>query len=352
MDDMNMRVYCPVMKAILSINSTLIEQMGEFTQFVLYAIGRGFSVEDIDDTIELGEYLVREEIFHLEKWGLVVECGGNIKLTDLGERYFKSIELVDYINSSCIQVQINCFNGFIMDYKGSLISRDLCEDKIQKLNINIVRELYQNKNCSNSREYFNENFEEIMVKKFKLSHDDIDTINVHLNYDSEILYKMMFVDLGDLDDNKNIDITLVRKEIKLKVDIENRNLGKYRYTADTLMKIGLFDDELLSQKSKDIIEMWKEERAVQNNLCDVYFDTATCTIHNEVVNDCDRDSNSKLYNLYVPMFYSIDKVDHKELSRMLDLGEDYILKVDQDSIVECYDYMDSKNLKSEVKYGQ
>ncbi|WP_294185076.1 hypothetical protein [uncultured Clostridium sp.] len=357
-----LNVYCPIMKAELYVNSTLIEQMGEFTQFILYSLGKGFNINDINKTIELDEYLIREEVFHLEKWGLVENNKCIYILTELGKSYFRVIEFVEYINNLSIEVQINCFNGDIMEDDGVIVSEDLCDDNIQKLRVDIVKELYQNKNCGNSKEFFVDRFESDIYEKFNLSEDEIESINVSLNYQKGNLYKLLYIDELDTIDmilnredgeregaNGEVDISIVRQVVKLKISIENQQLEKYRYTLDTLKNINIFDSDLLSIKAKNIIEIWKEEQMLQNNLDNVFFDTATKQL---ITGFVPNSSNFKLYKLNIPRFYDISELNYIELKKILNLSEDYKVNFIEETALSFYNHINSKYLKKEIEDGQ
>lgn len=352
-----LKIYCPIMKARLSITSTRIEQMGEFTQFILYSIGKGFNIYDINAIIELGEYLIREETFYLEKCGLIKNNEQGFVLTELGKSYFKVIEFMEYINNLSIEVQINCFNGSIMEDDGVIISEDLCKDNIQKLKVDIVKELYQNKNYGNSKEFFIDKFNFDIYEKFNLCEDEIDSINISLNYQKKNLYKVLYLDEIDRidtiynreEDDDEIDISIVRQIVKLKINLENEYLDKYRYTLDTLRNINLFDGELLSPKAKKIIDIWKEEKALQNNIKNVFFDTAT----NQLVTYFPKkSSNFKVYKLNIPRLYDVNELDYLELKKILNLDENYRVKFVEEAVFNFYSDINSKYLQKEIGDGQ
>lgn len=58
-------IYCPVNKARVSLYSDMLDDMGQFTKFILWSIGKRYSLEQIDEVIELGEYIIREELFYI-----------------------------------------------------------------------------------------------------------------------------------------------------------------------------------------------------------------------------------------------------------------------------------------------
>lgn len=353
-----LKVYCPIMKAGLCINSTLIEQMGEFTQFILYSLGKGFNIDDINTTIELGEYLIREEIFHLEKWGLIESNKQDYVLTELGKSYFKVIEFVEHINKLSTEVQINCFNGVIMEDDGVVVSEDLCEERIQKLKVDIVKELYQNKNYGNSKEFFIDKFNFDIYEIFNLSEDEIDSININLNYKRGSLYKLLYLDEIDTIDKSlkgeeevvdEVDISIVRQVIKLKINIENQQLDKYRYTLDTLRNINIFDDELLTTKAKNIIEIWQQEQVLQKNINDVFYDTATKQL---ITNFRENNSKFKLYKLNLPRLYDVNELDYRELKNILNLDENYKVQFVEEEVFNFYTDINSKYLQREIRDEQ
>ena len=92
-------LFCPVIKAKININSVMLDDIGQFTKFILWAIGKGYKLNEIDQIIELGEYVILEEIIYLCKIGFIIEKNDTYSLSENGLSYLKLIDTIEYINS-------------------------------------------------------------------------------------------------------------------------------------------------------------------------------------------------------------------------------------------------------------
>lgn len=321
------KAYCPIMKATLSINSTLLEQMSEFTQFVLYSIGRNKAISDIVEIVDLGSYIVEEEIEFLRKIGLICIEDEAYQLSDKGMEYFDVIKIIENIEEDDLKVHINCFNGRIMSPVDDITLKKDLDVSDEKLRVKIVKELYQNKDYANSREYVFNKLGEIFEDNDNIN---LDNIYITIDYErgdiyvpvdipevSSINYKISedeylkeSAPVHDEDDFIN-DIQLKRDILELNVEVDYAELEPYKNTLSTLHNLMNFDPELLSKKSEDLIKLWKTQQSINMN---IYLDTAT----NEILTKLHYTSgSSELQTLSVNRQYTEDDVDLYVLEQLI-----------------------------------
>ena len=308
------KIYCPVMDAQLHLGCELLDDMSEFTVYILYMIGSGYSVSEIKSIIELEDIVIYEELYYMSQIKLCDSSEGQYKLTELGEKYYKILCIIENINSSDTRAQINCFTGAIMDYDYQCIDDNECDDDVFKLKVKIVKELYQNKNASNSKEYLIEKYDDIISDV--LSEYEIDKLYVTVSYERGSSYKTVYINrtksIGiEEDDLKKdtYDMFLKHELIPFKLKYKNTRLDKYRTVLPTLKNLNLFESTLVSDYSRDLLELEKEEKLWNNNSKLYYFDRLT----GEVLDKYFDVDVKRSYSIIIPKgesirnFESVDK---------------------------------------------
>lgn len=334
-----LKVYCPIMEATLTINSTLLEQMSEFTQFLLYSIGEGYSINEIIEVVDLGRYIVEEEIEYLFKIGLVYIEDEKYYLSEKGKEYYDVIKIIENIKEDDLKVHINCFNGQIMSpSENTKLNKDL-EDGEEKLRVKVVKELYQNKDFSNSREYV---FEKLGERFKENENIDIDNIYITIDYERGDLNRPIYIrevesikaiqdtdksnedyldniSKGELevDEDYIYDIQLQREIVEVNVQVTYEEIEEYKNVLTTLENLCLFDSTLISDKSKYLLSLWNKQKSIQKT---IYFDTVTKEILEEKPN---LDFNRELYNIKIENQYSIDDINLYSLEQILKNEEWY-----------------------------
>lgn len=319
-----LKVYCPIMEAILTINSALLEQMSEFTQFLLYSIGEGYSVNEIIEIVDLGRYIVEEEIEYLFKIGLVHIEDEKYYLSEKGKEYYDVIIIIENIKEDDLKVHINCFNGQIMSpSENTKLNKDL-EDGAEKLRVKVVKELYQNKDFSNSREYV---FDKLGERFEENENIDINNIYITIDYKRGDLNRPIYIrevesikaiqDTDKSNEDYIYDIQLQREILEVNVQVTYEELEEYKNVLTTLENLCLFDLTLISDKSKYLLSLWNKQKSIQKT---IYFDTATNEILEEKPN---LDFNRELYNIDIENQYSIDDINLYSLEQILKNEEWY-----------------------------
>lgn len=282
-----LKAYCPVMDVTLTIGSELLDQMGEFTRYILYLIGQGYTIEDINEIIELGEFIIHEEVDYIDKIGLIQQSEYGYILTEIGQKYFNLLFVLDELNKQGIKAQLNCFNGYIYDSDWNTLTYKECDDNYLKLRVKIIKELYQNRNPANSKEYILNKFSNMI--KANLKEDEIEKLYVSLSYERSDKYKEIFIkEASSIKENQSeleeADIIIVHNVIPFKIRAEFLELQEYRNVLSTLKNLKLFDFELISQKASNLLELEDEEKFINsiNNQKIYYYDELTSEITEEI----------------------------------------------------------------------
>ena len=289
------KVYCPVMNAQLHLGCELLDDMSEFTRYILYMIGNNYSITEIKDIIELGDIVIYEELNYMVQIKLCVLCEEQYHLTELGEKYYEILCLLDKINSNETKVQINCFTGSVMDYDDECIDEDKCNEDIYKLRVKIVKELFQNKNPSNAKEYLISKFNHVISEI--LSEEEVDNLYVNVLYEHGSLYKSIYIDAVQSIEAKNehiepekYDMLLEHELITFKLKFQDSRLEKYRNVLPTLKNLKIFESALLSKISLDLLEIETEEQLLNKNSEIFYFDSLTGEIFKDFIHT-DKDNS-------------------------------------------------------------
>lgn len=262
----NLQIYCPVIRGKIHINSGMLDDIGQFTKFILWAIGNGYKLVEIDQIIELGEYVILEEVNYLCKIGFIIEGESTYSLSENGMTYLKLIETLDYINSLELCININCFTGEVQKYNELNYDKDALEEDVQKLPEMISRQFFYNKNYANSREFIIQNYPELFQD---LSEVHKDSIHIEIECDKEtkyVIYNLTEIPSADWDfsnePTRGSTLLLKRSIQNFSYNISDERLENYKNVLSTLAMIEKFDKELLSSKSIDIIHWDDEEKKI------------------------------------------------------------------------------------------
>lgn len=284
-----LKLFCPVVKAKININSGMLDDIGQFTKFILWAIGKGYSLNEIDQVIELGEYMILEEIVYLCNIGFVIDNNNSYSLTENGLTYIKLIDTIENVNTLGISVHINCFTGEVQKFNEHYYNIDGINGKIQKLPEIVSKQFFYNKNYANSREFVFENFTELFQD---LNEIHKESINIELKIDKGtkyVIYELSEVPSVEFD-YSNEAITgpalLFKRAIqKFSYSYKDERLENYRNVLPTLSMMKKFDKELLSPKSFDLILWENEEREINKGNAVICVDAYKGEIVSSITNN-------------------------------------------------------------------
>lgn len=331
-------VYCPVMKAEISIISQEVNELGLFSKVLVWAIGKGYSALEISEITGLPTLVVNDEIDYLVKIGLIEETGQEFKLTELGSSYFRKIVVVENFNDRKEQVLVNCVSGEILEDKFTLIEKSQLSSKDFLLSQRIIPELYWNLNPSNSKYFVLENYNLSPLSPEELELIDV-AVQLHMEKDKKRylpckihavpfpLYKEI---LNSVDDNHLIprEETAVFNEThsllpfmypikRGKFLIKNRQLDLYRNLLTTLEKLKEFDRELISDKAEYILELYQYERYLQSMLpSEAYFDGVSGVITTSINPEYRLEENIR-NEVPLPVTYDLDSILQNDISNII-----------------------------------
>lgn len=92
----NINVYCPITSALIYVGSDRVDDLGQFTKFVLWAISNKYTINEISDAVSLGEIVVEDEVSYLSQIGFILDTESGFEITETGQRiYFSYTSLIN-----------------------------------------------------------------------------------------------------------------------------------------------------------------------------------------------------------------------------------------------------------------
>lgn len=281
--------FCPVIKSKLTVQSEMLDEVGQFTKFILWSLSEGYTINDIDMTIELGDFVVIEEINYLCNIGFLIDSGERYTLTENGKMYLSLIKTVEYVNTLELNVLINCYTGEVQKYNGVIFCKDSITAEYQKLPEAVSRQFFYNLNYSNSREFLFNNYENLFNE---LNESQIKSINVGLICEKEIhyiKYTLEEIPSISIDYSSMLNgapcLLLSRSYLKNNYKIFDERIENYRNVIPTLMMIDKFENGLLSDKALDFISYYNEEKQLNQEELVFFLDMYSGETVDSVVNN-------------------------------------------------------------------
>ncbi|MNB92464.1 hypothetical protein D3C75_395680 [compost metagenome] len=320
-------IYCPVNKARISLYSDMLDDMGQFTKFILWSIGKGYSLEKIDEVIELGEYLIREELLYLCKIGFLVEENDQYILSENGKSYLSLMNVIETINRSDIQVEINYYTGQVSAANRRCFDSSRLDKDIPKLPKRVSRHFFYNKNFANAKELIMNEYADCFTE---LSERQKESLYVILDCDKETSYVQY--SLADADapsmvyemdkwNSNDASILLKRTVYCHKFAYVDHRLDRYRNVLSTLRSLSNFEKDLLSPHSYDIMLLENEEKRINEALAPLYLDTYSGEVCERIQRSPIPRSNQRIADIYLPVRY--EQLDDREMSSRLGLDVDH-----------------------------
>lgn len=271
------KVYCPINNAKIELGSTLLDDMGQFTKFILWTIGEGYAPDIINEVIELNELILDEEIEYLIKVGLLAMSEETLKLSLQGQRYKILIDRIEETVRNPYQVMINRYSGDISEQSVAPVSKSELISDITRLPVKVSRHFLNNKNFSNSLEWI----KLIDSEKFSgLDPQFLESIYTELHIEKEIVYsELEMLDVPNphddyYDSKDNSSGIILQREIQDQTfEIVDNRLEKYRNVLPTLNQLLSFDEELVSDRTIEVLEYSIEEMRINKNSYSVTVDT-------------------------------------------------------------------------------
>lgn len=274
-------VYCPVCEAVVRIKSSIIDDVGQFTKFILWCLGKGYTIEEIDGVIEIGENVIGEELTYLCGIGFVKEDDGIFSLREKGRSFLYLMEIIEIFNSSKQMVNINCTTGKIQRFNNNIESSALKKD-FQKFPSIVSWQLFYNKNYGNSKDFVIENYNQVFEH---LNDVQIESLYVELEITREpkfVKYRLDDVlpinqkySLENMDD---INVVIEQPIDRIRYNIIDTRLDKHRHLIPSLLDQKNSDKKHLSFDSMRILNLLDEEKKLNSKNNAVYVDSLNCKV--------------------------------------------------------------------------
>lgn len=151
----------PTYSGVIEIGSKNTEKINILTKILLQGIKLGLSVEKIRNIIKLPINLLEEDLSRLEKVKIIYKENGVLKLTEIGEKNYNIIKLIEEFNKKKLEVILDRYSSLIFLRGDIKMYYDTFDDLYHKLKTmkslykletgKFVEQLYYNNNPQNSR---------------------------------------------------------------------------------------------------------------------------------------------------------------------------------------------------------
>lgn len=277
-------VFCPMNTVTIYVASERIDDLGQFTKFILWAISDRYSVEEISNTVALGNTVVEEEIAYIQRIGFVNNSGSKYLISETGQKYLDLISSIENFNNMQAKAYLNCVTGNISSFN-SKIKTQIPENATilpQLINKFIV----QNRDYQPLQKFAIANFSKFFSH---LRPEFINSLYFYLKHEKtekKIYQEYVLTEIPPLTKHFNSSdkmIVNISREIKtIYFSYEDIRLERYRMVISILEKLKVFDQSLLSDTALKLIEYAKKEKLVNSKSSPLYVDAATGTCLLEV----------------------------------------------------------------------
>ncbi|OKL37885.1 hypothetical protein [Domibacillus mangrovi] len=325
-------VFFPVFEATMRITSERLVDFEPFTRFVFQMIGNGEQLAAIEQITELKQHVILEEIHRLQGWSFFEERDGNYYLTALGQRYLKLMAIVDELNEEAPKVLVNAFNGKIMKTRPRLFKANEC---MPKLKVNVVKELLQNKNFSNSQSFFMEHICFTHPYSHDLLKEELESIQVWLDCDPRTQYYRAFIkeipaETLEKGFAEPFDLAIQTGVVPIMIELHHSLLEEYRHVLPTLKQLKQFDPSLLSAKAEEIIQLQKRQAEAKAKLPTFYYEQLTGKF---VLSYADYDVRGPVYKLKLEQTNRPDQLAIQQLFEHVDIPYEFDIELKLGDIV-------------------
>lgn len=111
-------IFFPALVGSVKIKCGLLDNLNQFSRFILWATCNGFAEERIIDTVDLGIYAVKDEMKYLQKIGFLDK---SLRPTPQGDKFYSLITGIEDFNDRGIRIIINTFTGEVGPYEDGSI---------------------------------------------------------------------------------------------------------------------------------------------------------------------------------------------------------------------------------------
>lgn len=275
------KIKIPVIEAEIKVITEDYKNLNKYTYYLLNLLYEGKTIEYIAEIIKFNKWQIENELQLLSKYGLVDNEDNEFIITSLGKDVINRSREINSFNEKKEKILIDKLTGSVLRFNGNY---EIVRDRVYR----VVKDTYKNINPTNSKEFFLDNY----YDEFK--NINVDEIDIEFNLKDEYWIEFEIVNyktalevmeaggiifgneknLGTLDEGKYnnlVDKLIVKTKLyKINYNFENTDLNIYRHSIDSLKQIQLLDEELLSAKAKNLINLYDEEKSL-NAQCKALF---------------------------------------------------------------------------------
>ncbi|MDR0919553.1 MAG: hypothetical protein LBM93_09985 [Oscillospiraceae bacterium] len=276
---MAITVLCPILPAFIKIGITDIDNVSDFTKFILWCLSENYSADVISEKISINAFVVQGEINYLLEIKYINEVG---QLTETGKSFVKLCNAVNKCNNENngkgYKVCVNAFTGEIIDYMPALCRKDIGNQKLSK-RINLL--LTRNVNYSNSQDFIIGKYNELIPDL------NSERLSCYLELESKepqfYTYTITELPKSECDFVKRpTDVVLVYDLLIYKLNFSLEHLIKFRPVIETLTKLQIFEyqtyeKDLLTEFAHKIIADYTYELEVNDALKKLEYSYNTLT---------------------------------------------------------------------------
>ena len=276
----NISVYCPITSVLIYVGSDRVDDLGQFTKFVLWAISNKYSISEISDAVSLGDIVVEDEVSYLSRIGFILDTETGFEITETGQGYLDLIAFVDKFNNLHSKANLNCFTGGVG--RPNPTATINTPETAFCLPEKISRFIMQNRDYQPLQEFARSEYTDYFSH---LRPEFLNSLYFYL-YPSDagkpLFQEYILSTPPDINDkflsSDGTMVTLLRDIVCLHFAYEDDRLLRYRTVIDTLERLSIFDSSLLSTTAVELLEYARDERSVNINATPLYIDTSTGSI--------------------------------------------------------------------------
>lgn len=264
---------------VISVGSDRLDDLGQFTKFILWAVNKEYSIHDISEAIELSELIVEDEVAYLQQIGFVQENDAGQFVTETGLGYIALLSAIDSFNTQKHTARLNYFSGDLSEINPLVVTTLPSNENVlpEKLSKFIV----QNRDYHPLQKYAKSKFEHAFSH---LRPEFYESLYFYMSsgvHDAVVYQKYKILDIPALckqsTNSGDTMLILERELLKYEFTYTDDRLLRYRSVLDTLEKLHQFDSTLLSDAADTLLQWAKNEQIVNATTKPLIFDTATGT---------------------------------------------------------------------------
>ena len=250
----DIQIFCPVKRVRICCYSSILDKMSPLTKFIIRSISGGKTMEELDALTQIGARTIEDEIAYLRK-GKLLEEGEPMQLTQLGQDHSRLIGIFDRLSNG-VEARLNLYTDRFEKGSFPLYSREDLEKDSAVLEGKFSKVLLQNPNYSNSLELIRPFLEE-GTPFLKEVTESLYTLT-KLEKGNQPLYQKLILPAGSQGEGP-LQFCLPVQEIRCRLRMNV--LDPFRSVLDTLDKLEVFGEQLLSDRSLRLVKGWREEKA-------------------------------------------------------------------------------------------